>query len=151
MKLSIEQSQKLLRERGIWITEACDQCGRLLGAVRYTIRADGRAWCSGRMSEAEPAAGMARVSTAADEAGSEVFGAGSRGTVSGIRATKRQAKVATIVGRPGVKASRAGSRSSQAPCSPPEGTAKCLRLIKNRIKNSMFMRVSEGSFFAPTW
>lgn len=46
MKLTREQSQKLLRERGIWITEACDKCGRLLGAVRWTRRGESGEWCS---------------------------------------------------------------------------------------------------------
>ena len=46
MKLTKEQSQKLLRERGIWVTEACDKCGRLLGSVRYTRRGEPGEWCS---------------------------------------------------------------------------------------------------------
>lgn len=46
MKLTKEQSQKLLHERGIWVTEACDKCGRLLGAVRYTRRGESGEWCS---------------------------------------------------------------------------------------------------------
>ena len=46
MKLTKEQSQKLLRERGIWVTEACDKCGQLLGAVRYTRRGEPGEWCS---------------------------------------------------------------------------------------------------------
>jgi len=46
MKLTKEQSQKLLHERGIWVTEACDKCGQLLGAVRYTRRSEPGEWCS---------------------------------------------------------------------------------------------------------
>src|SRR5580704_8248650 len=46
MKLSREQSQKLLQERGIWITNACDKCGQLLGAVRWTRRGEPGEWCS---------------------------------------------------------------------------------------------------------
>jgi hypothetical protein len=46
MKLTKEQSQKLLRERGIWITNACDKCGQLLGAVRWTRRGELGEWCS---------------------------------------------------------------------------------------------------------
>jgi hypothetical protein len=46
MKLKREQSQKLLRDRGIWITEACDRCGQLLGSVRWTRRGDPGEWCS---------------------------------------------------------------------------------------------------------
>jgi hypothetical protein len=46
MRLTREQSEKLLRERGIWITEACDKCGKLLGAVRWTRRGEPGEWCS---------------------------------------------------------------------------------------------------------
>jgi hypothetical protein len=46
MKLTREQSQKLLRERAIWITNACDKCGQLLGAVRWTRRGEAGEWCS---------------------------------------------------------------------------------------------------------
>ena len=46
MNLTREQSQELLRERGIWVTEACDKCGRLLGAVRYTRKCEPGEWCS---------------------------------------------------------------------------------------------------------
>jgi hypothetical protein len=40
MRLTREQSQKLLRERGVWITEACDKCGKLLGSVRFVGHAE---------------------------------------------------------------------------------------------------------------
>jgi hypothetical protein len=46
MKLTPEQSQKLLQERGIWITEACDRCGQLLGSVRWTRKGEPGEWCS---------------------------------------------------------------------------------------------------------
>jgi len=46
MKLTREQSQKLLRERGIWIKDACDKCGQLLGAVRWTRKDETGEWCS---------------------------------------------------------------------------------------------------------
>ncbi len=36
MKLSKEQSQKVLWERGIWVTEAYGKCRQLLGADRGT-------------------------------------------------------------------------------------------------------------------
>ena len=38
MRLKREQSEKLLRELGIWVTEACDKCGQLLGSVRWRDR-----------------------------------------------------------------------------------------------------------------
>jgi hypothetical protein len=46
MRLTREQSRKLLPERGIWITEACDKCGKLLGSVRWTCRGEPGEWCS---------------------------------------------------------------------------------------------------------
>src|SRR5271167_1715145 len=46
MKLTKEQSQKLLRERSVWVTEACDKCGRLLGSVRWTRQGECGEWCS---------------------------------------------------------------------------------------------------------
>lgn len=45
-KLTKEQSYELLRHRGIWITAACDHCGLLLGAVRWTRRGEPGEWCS---------------------------------------------------------------------------------------------------------
>ena len=38
MKLSEEQSRRLLHAHGIHVTEACDRCTRLLGPVRWTTR-----------------------------------------------------------------------------------------------------------------
>jgi hypothetical protein len=46
MKLTEEQSQRLLRGRGIWITEACNQCRQLLGSIRWTRRGEPGEWCS---------------------------------------------------------------------------------------------------------
>jgi hypothetical protein len=46
MKLSQDRSQKLLQQHGIWMTEACDKCGRLLGSVRWTHRGEPGEWCS---------------------------------------------------------------------------------------------------------
>ena len=46
MKLTRNQSEKLLHERGIWITEACDKCGQLLGSVRWTRKEERGEWCS---------------------------------------------------------------------------------------------------------
>ena len=36
--LRAELRKRLLEERGIHVTEACDACGQLLGPVRYTRR-----------------------------------------------------------------------------------------------------------------
>jgi hypothetical protein len=46
MRLTKEQNQKLLRERGTWVTEACDTCGQLLGAVRWSRKGEAGEWCS---------------------------------------------------------------------------------------------------------
>jgi hypothetical protein len=46
MKLSREQSRQLLHERGIWITNACDRCGQLLGAIRWRRKDEEGEWCS---------------------------------------------------------------------------------------------------------
>jgi hypothetical protein len=54
MKLTREQSQKLLRERGIWVTEACDKCRKLLGSVRWTRRGEPGEWCSSLCRDGSP-------------------------------------------------------------------------------------------------
>jgi|SRR6516165_12547549 hypothetical protein len=46
MNLTKKQSHTLLHERGMWITEACDKCGRLLGSVRWTRKNEPGEWCS---------------------------------------------------------------------------------------------------------
>jgi hypothetical protein len=54
MRLTKEQCEKLLRERGIWITEACDKCGKLLGAVHWTRRGEPGEWCSAECRDGVP-------------------------------------------------------------------------------------------------
>jgi hypothetical protein len=46
MRLTKEQGERLLEQHGIWITVACDRCGNLLGAVRWTRRGEAGDWCS---------------------------------------------------------------------------------------------------------
>jgi hypothetical protein len=46
MRLTKAQSEQLLDQHGIWITGACDECGKLLGAVRWTRRGEPGEWCS---------------------------------------------------------------------------------------------------------
>jgi uncharacterized Zn finger protein (UPF0148 family) len=46
MKLNEKQTRHLLRTHGTFLTEACDQCGQLLGSVRFTRQGDAGAWCS---------------------------------------------------------------------------------------------------------
>ena len=64
MKLTREQSQKLLRERGTWITDACDKCGQLLGAVRWTRKDEEGEWCSATCRDGVKAAPTVRESSA---------------------------------------------------------------------------------------
>ena len=46
MMLREELRRRLLEDRGIYVTEACDKCGQLLGSVRYTRKGDAGVWCS---------------------------------------------------------------------------------------------------------
>jgi len=46
MMLREELRRRLLEEHGIYVKEACDKCGQLLGAVRYTRKDDPGVWCS---------------------------------------------------------------------------------------------------------
>jgi hypothetical protein len=46
MMLREELRRRLLEDRGIYVTEACDRCGQLLGPVRYTRSGDSGVWCS---------------------------------------------------------------------------------------------------------
>jgi hypothetical protein len=46
MRLTEEQSRELLRLHGVYVTEACDKCTRILGHVRYTIKDQPGEWCS---------------------------------------------------------------------------------------------------------
>ena len=46
MMLSIELRRQLQVDRGVYVMEACDQCGKLLGPVRFTRRDDSGVWCS---------------------------------------------------------------------------------------------------------
>lgn len=46
MNLSVEVPEKLKSDRGMYVTTACDTCGALLGAVRYTRRGELGEWCS---------------------------------------------------------------------------------------------------------
>jgi hypothetical protein len=45
MRISDTQIAEL-RSRGIYITEACDSCGQLLGSVRWTRKGEPGEWCS---------------------------------------------------------------------------------------------------------
>ena len=46
MRLNERQILALQRNHGVWVAEACDRCGRLLGSIRYTRRGEPGEWCS---------------------------------------------------------------------------------------------------------
>ncbi len=46
MRLTEAQIRALLAKHGVYITEACDKCGQLLGHVRFTIYGEPGEWCS---------------------------------------------------------------------------------------------------------
>lgn len=46
MLLSIELRRQLQVDRGLYVKEACDRCGKVLGPVRLTRRDDTGVWCS---------------------------------------------------------------------------------------------------------
>jgi hypothetical protein len=45
MRLTVERSRRVLASHGCYVTEACDKCGTLLGAVRYIRRGESGEWC----------------------------------------------------------------------------------------------------------
>jgi hypothetical protein len=46
VKLTTEQSHELLNRFGVYVTEACDKCTKLLGPVRFTRKDEAVEWCS---------------------------------------------------------------------------------------------------------
>ena len=46
MRITEEQSRLLLAKHGVYVTEVCDQCGKILGHVRFTRYGEPGAWCS---------------------------------------------------------------------------------------------------------
>jgi hypothetical protein len=46
MKLTEAQSRALLAKHGVYVTEACDKCGKILGHVRFTRYGEKGEWCS---------------------------------------------------------------------------------------------------------
>jgi hypothetical protein len=62
MRLPEVQSRQLLREQGVYATEICDKCGKILGHVRFTRSGDAGAWCSRlRRDGVEHEAGVCRA------------------------------------------------------------------------------------------
>lgn len=60
MLLTETQSRKALDEHGMYVTEACDKCGKLLGCVRYTHRRQTGEWCSELCRDGPIESGQAR-------------------------------------------------------------------------------------------
>jgi len=47
MRLTEAQSRELLQKHGVYVTEACDKCGKALGTERHFSRfGEVAAWCS---------------------------------------------------------------------------------------------------------
>jgi hypothetical protein len=46
MRLSTERAYVLLEKHGCYLTEACEKCGQVLGAVRFTRKGESGVWCS---------------------------------------------------------------------------------------------------------
>ena len=46
MRIQFDEKERLRGEHGICATAACDACGGILGAVRYTRRGESGEWCS---------------------------------------------------------------------------------------------------------
>jgi hypothetical protein len=46
MKLTEAQSRELLRSHGIYVTEVCNECRKVLGPVRFTRYGEPGVWCS---------------------------------------------------------------------------------------------------------
>jgi hypothetical protein len=46
MRLTDAQSREFLQTHGVYVAEACDRCGQILGPVRYTRRGEKGVWCS---------------------------------------------------------------------------------------------------------
>src|SRR5216684_2528280 len=46
MQISLTATYDLLARHGIFAREACDRCGQVLGAVRYTRHGELGVWCS---------------------------------------------------------------------------------------------------------
>jgi len=46
MRLTETQSRALLAKHGVYVTEVCDACGKILGHVRFTRYGEPGEWCS---------------------------------------------------------------------------------------------------------
>jgi hypothetical protein len=46
MHLTEAPSREFLQMHGVYVAEACDRCGQILGQVRYTRRNEPGDWCS---------------------------------------------------------------------------------------------------------
>jgi hypothetical protein len=40
------QSRTLLEKHGVYVTEACERCGKILGPIRFTRHGEPGEWCS---------------------------------------------------------------------------------------------------------
>lgn len=61
MRLTEAQSRALLAKHGVRVTEACDQCGQILGPVRFTRYGEPGEWCSRECRDGVQAAVRSRT------------------------------------------------------------------------------------------
>jgi len=57
MRLTIKQSRRVLWDYSLYVTEACDRCGQILGWVRYTRSGESGTWCSRKCRDGHEASG----------------------------------------------------------------------------------------------
>lgn len=48
MRLSEMHIHELRQTHGVYVAEACDRCGKILGHIRWTILGESGTWCSRR-------------------------------------------------------------------------------------------------------
>lgn len=56
MRLTEAQGRELLAKHGVYVTEVCDKCGKILGHVRLTRFGEKGEWCSRECRDGEAAA-----------------------------------------------------------------------------------------------
>jgi hypothetical protein len=46
VQLTEVQSREILQMHGVYVSEACGQCGKILGHIRFTRQGEAGAWCT---------------------------------------------------------------------------------------------------------
>jgi hypothetical protein len=53
MQMTMEQQLKIREDHDVWANSACDECGRVLAAIRYTRKGELGEWCTARCRDGE--------------------------------------------------------------------------------------------------